>query len=410
LPEKGSEPVRKDPWPKGGFGVNLIGEEERREVEQVIRAKSLFRFYGPDLQNKADSFEREYAEYVGTEHALGVSSGTAAVHVGVAACGIGPGEEVVVPPLTFIANITPVLLCGGVPVFADVDPFTLNLDPESVGKAITPRTKAILPVHLLGFPADMDGLGEVAEERDLCLIEDASHAHGAELGGRKVGALGDIACFSLQLNKMITSGEGGVVTTSSEELFDNAIRYHDHGFNRFSGQKGGPLGLNYRMSELQAAVALAQVRKLDTIVEMVNANADFVNPRVEQLGLLPRRVMKGSKPVHYSMVYRLPDELEVGSERFAELVREEGVPAGLIYGGQPAYELEVFQTRKTINRAGWPFTSPMNTFPEANRCPVLEEALSRTITLPNSTNLGKVELNDMVAAVEVAMRKARGGG
>jgi dTDP-4-amino-4,6-dideoxygalactose transaminase len=407
LPDGGSEPVRKDPWPKGGFGVNLIGEEELREVEEVVRSKSLFRFYGPDPQNKADAFEREYSAFVGTKNALGVSSGTAAVHLGVAACGIGPGEEVVVPPLTFIANITPVLLCGGVPVFADVDPFTLNLDPESVRSAITQRTKAVLPVHLLGFPADMKRLREIAEEEDLYLIEDASHAHGAELGGKKVGALGDIACFSLQLNKMITCGEGGVVTTDSEELFDNAIRYHDHGFNRFSGEKGGPLGLNYRMSELQAAVALAQVRKLERVVSIVNSNADFLNPRMEGLGLLPRRVIEGSRPVHYSMVYRLPGDLEMGSERFAELIREEGVPAGLIYGGRPAYELELFKTRRTINRAGWPFTSPLNTFPDANRCPVLEEALSRTITLPNSTNLGKAELNDMVQAVELALRKAR---
>ena len=155
----------------------MIGKEVLKEVEEVVRSQSLFRFYGPDPKHKTDAFEAEYAKYVGTKHALAVSSGTAAVHEGVAACGIGPGEEVIVPPVTFIANITPVLLCGGVPVFADVEYDTLNLDPESVRAAVTPRTKAVLPVHLLGFPADMTRLGEVAEEKDLYLIEDLSLIH-----------------------------------------------------------------------------------------------------------------------------------------------------------------------------------------------------------------------------------------
>lgn len=407
MPGDGKDPVRTDPWPYGGFGVNLIGEEEMREVEEVVKSRSLFRFYGPDPKKKADAFEAEYSSYVGTQHALGVSSGTAAVHLGVAACGIGPGEEVIVPPLTFIANITPVLLCGGMPVFADVDAGTLNLDPDSVRDAVTPRTRAIVPVHLLGFPADMKGLGDVAEDNDLYLVEDASHSHGAELGGRKVGSLGDIGCFSLQLNKMITCGEGGVVTTSDDGLHDNAVRFHDHGFNRFTGEKGGPLGMNYRMSELQAAVALAQLRKLDRIREMVNSNAGYVIPRIEQLGIVPRKVIPGSSPVHYYMVFHLPDDIGVDAQAFAELIRDEGVPAGLIYGGQPSYELELFRTRKTINRAGWPFSSSLNTFGDVNRCPVLENALKRCFTLPNSTNLKRAELEDMVAATEAALQRAR---
>jgi len=398
------DPIRKEPWPYTGFGVNLIGEEEMAEVREVIESQSLFRFYGPDPRNKVDAFEREFAEYVGTEQALGVSSGTAAVHLGVCACGIGPGEEVIVPPVTFIANISPVLLCGGVPVFADVDAETLNLDPDSVREAVTPRTKAIVPVHLLGFPADMDGLREVAEEEDLYLIEDSSHAHGAEYGGEKVGSLGDIACFSLQLNKMITSGEGGVVTTDDYELYDNAIRYHDHGNNRLSKEKGGPLGTNYRMSELQGAVALAQARKLDRIVEIVNSNARYVNERVEGMGLIPRKVISGSSPVHYQIIFRIPESLNTSAEELAGLVRDEGVPAGLVYGGNPAYQLDLFTKRETINRAGWPFTSPLNEFGPPRPCPVLEEALKMTLALPNSTNYTSKELEDMVAAVETALR------
>ncbi len=402
-----SGPVRKEPWPYTGFGVNLIGREELKEVQEVVRSKSLFRFYGPDPRHKADAFEAEFARYIGARHALAVSSGTAAVHEGVAACGIGAGEEVIVPPVTFIANITPVLLCGGVPVFADVEYETMNLDPRSVREAVTPRTKAILPVHLLGFPADMTGLREVAEEKDLYLIEDCSHAHGASLRGKKVGALGDIGCFSLQLNKMITSGEGGIVTTDDDRIYDNAVRFHDHGYNRFSGSHAGPLGLNYRMSELQAAVALAQLRKLDKIVEIVNSNAGYLNPRMEQLGLIPRKIIPGSRPVHYSIIYYLPDEIKMTAGQFSELVREEGVPAGQVYSGQPAYELDIFKTRATINRAGRPFTDPLNRFRKIRRCPVLERALKRAVSLPNSTNYTRKELNDMVAAVEAALRKAR---
>lgn len=410
LTRRKHDPVRREPWPYSGFGVNMIGKEELKEVEEVVRSQSLFRFYGPDPKHKTDAFEAEYAKYVGTKHALAVSSGTAAVHEGVAACGIGPGEEVIVPPVTFIANITPVLLCGGVPVFADVEYDTLNLDPESVRAAVTPRTKAVLPVHLLGFPADMTRLGEVAEEKDLYLIEDCSHAHGASLRGKKVGALGDIGCFSLQLNKVITSGEGGVVTTDDDAIYDNAVRFHDHGFNRFSSSKAGPLGLNYRMSELQAAVVLAQLRKLDRIVEIVNQNAAYLDPRMEQLGLIPRKVMKGSRPVHYSIIYYLPEDIKMDAGQFCGLVRQEGIPAGQVYSGEPAYELDILKTRATINRAGRPFTDPLNRFRKIRRCPVLEKALKRAVALPNSTNYTPKELNDMVAGVEVALNRALKAG
>ncbi len=406
MPE--DDPVRTEPWPYTGFGVNLIGEEEMKEVREVMESKSLFRFYGPDPQNKVLDFESEFSEYVGTEYALGVSSGTAAVHLGVKSCGIGPGEEVIVPPVTFIANISPVLLCGGVPVFADVEGETLNLDPDAVRQAVTPRTKAIVPVHLLGFPADMDGLRDVAEENDLYLVEDASHAHGSEFKGGKVGSLGDIGCFSFQLNKMATSGEGGIVTTDDPTLYDNAIRYHDHGNNRLTREEGAPLGTNYRMSELQGAVALAQVRKLDRIVEIVNKNANYVNKMVEKLGLIPRKVIPGSKPVYYGMIYRIPDDMNIDAPGLIELIKEEGVPAGLIYGGRPAYDLDLFKKRETINRSGWPFTSPLNDFNDTQPCPVLEDSLKRNIVLPNSTNYTDRELDDLVEAVEVALGRVGG--
>ncbi|RLG98512.1 glutamine--scyllo-inositol aminotransferase, partial [Candidatus Bathyarchaeota archaeon] len=211
MPEKlaieGGKPVREKPLRGGWPGAMMIGEEEKKAVLEVLESKSLFRYYGPNPKYKVAQFEKEFAEFIGTRYALAVTSGTAALNVGIAALEVGPGDEVIVPAITFIASAGAVACQRAVPIFAEVD-YSLGLDPEDVEKKITERTKAIMPVHLQGVPCRMDELMEIAEKHGLKVIEDCAQAAGAKYKGRRVGSIGDVGAFSLQLNKLITCGDG----------------------------------------------------------------------------------------------------------------------------------------------------------------------------------------------------------
>ena len=253
-------------------GFEVFGEEERREVEEVLDTGVLFRYGFDETRRgrwKAREFERELGRRLGVEHCLLCSSGTAALGTALAAAGIGVGDEVVVPPFTFIATIEAVILAGAVPLFADVDE-TLGLDPAAVSRAIGPRTRAVLVVHMCGSMARVDRLAEVCRERDVLLIEDTAQAVGATLHGRPLGTFGQIGCFSFDAVKTITCGEGGAVVTPDRSLWERADQYADHGHDHAGanrGLDGHPiLGTNHRISELHAAVGLAQLRKLDSIL------------------------------------------------------------------------------------------------------------------------------------------------
>ena len=208
-----------------------------------------------------EKFESAFAEFCGARHAVSCCNGTAALHLALLALGVGPGDEVIVPTLTFVATANAVTHCGARPRFADVDPHTWTLDPPSVEARITPRTKAVIPVHLYGHPADMDALGDVARRHKLHVVEDAAEAHGAEWRGRRAGSLGDVAAFSFYGNKIITTGEGGMVVTDSEPLARRARQFMGQGMD-FERRYWFPVvGYNYRMMNLTAAVGLAQMER-----------------------------------------------------------------------------------------------------------------------------------------------------
>jgi perosamine synthetase len=241
--------------------VPEIGEEEIQAVVAVLRSGHLVQ--GEYVQE----FERLVAEYVGVKHAVAVSSGTAALHLGLLALGIGPGDEVIVPDFTFPATANVVELVGAKPVLIDIDISTFNLNVNQIRPAINPRTKAILPVHLFGQPADMDPILQIAEEHGLFIVEDAACALGAEYRGRKCGAMGQVGCYSFHPRKAITTGEGGMVVTHDDAVAERVRRLRNHGMVKAKGGNSFELaGFNYRMTDFQGALGAVQMRRLEGII------------------------------------------------------------------------------------------------------------------------------------------------
>lgn len=269
----GGAPVRTAPFPPAGWGANMVGEEEANLVAEVMRSRSLFRAYGEMKPHMVDDLEAEARAYVGTRYALAVSSGTAALHCALAGLGVGPGDEVVVPSLMWLSDFNVPVLLGAAPVAADIDR-TLCMDPGDFERKITPRTKAVVFVYFMGGVGHVDRVLEVAQRRGVAVVEDCAQSLGARFRGKRIGSLGDAGCFSFQHNKVVTSGEGGLVATDEPLVFERAARYHDLGNLRPALEAqlpGGPqvepfAGSQFRMGELAGAVALAQLRKVERTV------------------------------------------------------------------------------------------------------------------------------------------------
>lgn len=255
-----------------GPGAYWFGKEEMEAVMEIMQSGYLFRYGSendPKFRHKVSTLETEFAQYCGAKHALATSSGTSSLLVSLIALGLKPGDEVIVPAYTFIATYSACIFVGLVPVLAEIDE-SLSLDPEDIEHRITPRTKAIIPVHMLGNPCNMDRIMQIARKHNLLVLEDSCQATGASYKGEKIGTIGDIGAFSLNLFKTINSGDGGLVVTNNQKLYERAFGAHDQGHkpNRFGVEVGARsvLGLNFRMNEITAAVGNAQLNKLEKIV------------------------------------------------------------------------------------------------------------------------------------------------
>jgi len=276
-------------------GFELFGNAERKELNDVLENGVLMR-YGFDAMRsghwKAKELERELVEKLDVKHAQLVSSGTAAVTIALASAGIGSGDEVIVPAFTFVASFEAIMMLGAIPVLVDIDD-TLTLDPKAVKEAISPKTKAIMPVHMCGSMANLDALLAICEEHSLILIEDSSQATGATYKGKPVGSIGNLGCLSLDFVKIITCGEGGAVLTNNEKYYKNADHYSDHGHNHVGNDRGAEshpfLGYNFRISELHAAVGLAQLRRLDEFVKIQKRNYSIIR---EALSAIPEVIFR----------------------------------------------------------------------------------------------------------------------
>jgi len=260
-----------------GPGAFLVGEEERREVEEVLASGYLSRYgslENPDFKRKVAALEEQFAKIVGVKHCLAVNGGTSAIMASLAALKIKPGAEIIMPGYTYIATMSAVIAVGGKPILAEVDE-SLTLDPADVEKKITSKTQGIIPVHMLGNPCDMDRIMRIAREHQLFVLEDGCQALGARYKGRSVGSFGDMGAFSLNINKTITAGDGGLATTNSESLYERAFGFHDQGhIPSLLGVEFGTrtvMGINLKLNELTGAFAIGQLKKLDNILQILKA-------------------------------------------------------------------------------------------------------------------------------------------
>lgn len=322
-----------------------ISNAEIEAVHSLLAKRSV-----GDLYKVLDEFEQAFAAFVGTKYALSHCNGTASLHAAMFAAGVGPGAEVIVPSYTWHATITPVLHCGATPVFAELDPRNLCLDPADVGRRVTPRTKAIAVTHVFGNVADMDGIMDVANRHKLIVIEDCSHAHGATWHGRQVGSVGHIGCFSMQASKALSAGEGGVLVTNDPHLFDRALILG--GYGRILGHRATPefddlkemgLGIKYRANPLGIAFAAAQLRRLNELNEHRTRVADYLNAHLRGVeGIATVEPLPGARRGGYlelNFRYTGKEKWGVPPEEFVKAVGAEGVGIWLRRGGYGAMHL-----------------------------------------------------------------------
>jgi perosamine synthetase len=295
-----------------------------REKELVLDA--LDSGWVSSIGKYIDEFEEKFARYCGSQYALTVSNGTTGLHLAVASLGIGPGDEVIVPDLTFVATANAVAYTGAVPVLADVDPDTLCLDLASVKSLISPKTKAIMPVHLYGHPADMDALNAIADAHGIAVIEDAAEAHGAEYKGRRVGGLGKCAVFSFYGNKVITTGEGGMLTTNDPELYQRAKLLRDHAMSPQKRYFHEQRGFNYRITNLQAALGVAQLERIDDFLERRTEIMNWYHseiPTTDQVRL--NRVKKWAKSAFWMVCLEVDWFDERKRDAFMQALKARGI-------------------------------------------------------------------------------------
>jgi dTDP-4-amino-4,6-dideoxygalactose transaminase len=332
-----------------------LGEEELNCLAEAIRSGTLTSTKG----NFVRALEQRFAEQLGVKHAYACASGTAAIHTAVAALNPEPGDEIVTTPITDMGALTPILYQGAIPVFADVDPRTYNVTASTIEARLSPRTRAILVTHLFGNPCLMDDILDLARAHNLPVIEDCAQAFLSSHGGRYVGTLGSVGCFSLQQGKHITTGEGGLVTTDDDLLarrmflfINKAWGYGDKNPDHYF------LALNYRMSELQGAVAVAQLPKLAGVVRSRIASAEALTERLRGLpGIETPRVHPSS--VHTYWKYCLHVDSQVvagGAVGLAQLLKEKGISSAPRYIQKPAFLCEIFQRQRTLGNSRFPFT------------------------------------------------------
>jgi len=295
-----------------------------REKELVLDA--LNSGWVSSIGRYIEEFERSFARYCGTEYALAVSNGTTGLHLALATLGLQQGDEVIVPDLTFVATANAVAYTGATPVLADIDPDTLCIDPVSVKSLISPRTKAIIPVHLYGHPSDMDALTELGNAYGVAVIEDAAEAHGAEYKGRRVGGLGKCGVFSFYGNKVITTGEGGMLTTNDREFYERAVRLRDHAMNPQRRYFHEELGFNYRITNLQAALGVAQLERIDDFLDRRAEIMSWYNSAIATTdGVRLNRVKNWAKSAFWMICLEVDWFDDARRDLFMQTLRDRGI-------------------------------------------------------------------------------------
>ncbi|HVX67345.1 MAG TPA: DegT/DnrJ/EryC1/StrS family aminotransferase [Bryobacteraceae bacterium] len=394
----GGTPVRKEPFPSWP----VIDATEERALTGVLRSRKWFRMDGQAVNR----FESAYARLTGAKYCLATANGTSALLTSLAALGVGAGQEVIVPPYTFVATVNAVLALNALPVFVDSDPETFQIDARKIEAAITGRTAAILPVHLGGSAADLDTILAVAARRKLPVVEDACQAHLAEWRGRKVGSLGTTGCFSFQASKNLNSGEGGAILTSDEALLDRCFAFHNNGRGRktagydFSYRAGG---LNLRMTEFQAALLEAQMTRIETQARTREGNARYLSGMLGEIpGVRPAALYPGCTRNAYHLYmfrYRKEQFANLPRARFIEALTAEGVPASSGYSplNKEAFLAQAFQARSY--QALYP-AETLAHWRERNDCPANDRLCEEAVWFTQNMLLGpRTDMDQIAAAV-----------
>jgi len=395
----GGSPVRTESfiaWPQ-------FDDREKSGILDVLESRNWGGYPSPN--QLADLFAQRFAAHHDAKHALCAANGTVTIEIALKAIGLAPGDEVIVPAYTFEATAAPVLRLGGIPVFVDISPDTYCIDAEAAEAAVTSRTRAIIPVHLAMNMADMDAVTELAARHGLKIIEDCAHAHGARWRNRGAGSIGDAGSFSMQSSKLMTAGEGGVVTTGDDEVFEVAQSYVNCGRASKTDRFGHRiLGFNYRMTEFQAAILLAQLERLPEQTELRAARANRLSEGLSGISgiSLFRKDERLTTQAIYQFIFKYEAESFGGAsrDRFVAALEAEGIPSdGLFY--EPVYRSALFQ----VDPRDFPMlqSSTMEELPWAKtRCPVAEQAAYReSVWLPHQVLLGsEPDVDQIVEAIQ----------
>ena len=305
------------------------GDEEKKAVDAVLDSKMIAQ------GSKVKELEGNFADYIGTKYAAATNNGTSALHTALLAYGIKKGDEVITTPFSFTATANSILYCGAKPVFCDIDADTFNIDPEKIEEKITPMTKAVLIVHLFGNPCGMDKIKNICNKHNLLLIEDACQAHGAEYKGQKVGSIGDCGVFSFYPTKNMTTGEGGMITTDNEDIDHKCRVIRDHGQDGRDNQV--MLGYNYRMTDIQAAIGIEQLKKLEGFINRRIENAKMLNEGLKNIkGLITPSIQTDTRHVFNQYTIRVTEEFKVSRDELASILKDAGIGA-FVYYPKPIY-------------------------------------------------------------------------
>src|SRR5437588_2658676 len=384
----------------------MYDDKERRALMEVLESRIWWRTPG----TKTPEFEREFAAFHGARHGVAVTNGTAAIEVVMAALNIGPSDEVIVPDFTFIATASAVLFAGALPVMVDVRPDTYCIDPDLVEAAITPRTKAIIAVHMGGHPADLDRLTKIARDHDIALVEDSSHAHGSEWRGRRIGTFGTAGTFSFQSSKLITAGEGGIIITNDDAVERLARSVHDCG--RMPGEwfySHFIYGSNYRLSEWQGAVLSVQLTRLDAQTAHRHKSTRLLDRLLGEIeGITPQKLDAGcTRNGQYAYIFHVDRDAfgGISTERFIAAMNAEGIPNQASY--PPLHDLDVFKSGEYRKKLTGRQAEATHAFLKV-KFPHTHRAAWETVWIPQPALLGdETDMQEIIAGIRKIQANAR---
>ena len=417
LAMEGGKPIRSKPLPEESPGIHYIGEKEIEYITRVLKARSPFRFYGPDVQHMCDRLESKFREIYGVGHALGVSSGTEAIYISLAAMGVGPGDEVLVPGYLWPSCLNGVVRLGAIPRLVDIDE-TFTMSPQDLQKKITAHSKAVVLIHMSGAPGNLDSVVEIARDSKLHILEDCAQCNGSTFHGQPVGTFGDIGIFSFQINKSVTAGEGGMLICNDDHLFNRCFGIHDLGYARNDTgvlmdtsceERYHLWGCGARMSELTGALALAQIEKLEQINSAMRSAKYRIRKEIEQIsGMVLRQIPDPDGDTGAFLISIYKDNKTC--RRFTEALKAEGM-TGKGYA-KPCITMEEWGLhwyfnnkslvkKRSLHENGWPWSLSENRFASGYQyargtLPVCDDLASRSGLFKIPSCLTDEDIEDIV--------------